>query len=253
MGRYHQSPPRCWGWGWGVEGGSEAEERTWLYSSRNFWDSCVTQLRSQTPTTGHFPAGREVQGSEGGRATSQVPAPWVSGSYLQRNRRQGRRSGLLRPFASKVPTRKVARPALELACEAARLPRSSRLRHGRPGEPPAPQPGTRRAPLTFQLLWSSSSGWGVLVNSLDLLRCRVASSAVELRGPEGAARTTVRAGYGPSTPDSASSPLASFGHRPPGTPGGSGHALRAKPRPSPRPTPTGPAPPRPTPSARSHS
>lgn len=139
MGRYHQSPPRFWGGGWGVERGSEAEEeRTWLYSSRNFWDSCVTQLRNQTPTTGHFPAGREAQGSEGGRATSQVPVLWLSGSYLQRNRRQGRRTGLLRPFAPKVPTRKVARATLELACGTARLPRSSRLRHGRPGEPPAP-------------------------------------------------------------------------------------------------------------------
>lgn len=234
-----------------MEGGSEAEGRTWLYS-RNFWDSCVTQLRNPTPTTGHFPAGREAQGSEGGRATSQVSVPWVSGSYLQQNRRQGRRTGLPRPFALKVSTRKVARPALELACGAAWLSRSSRLRHGRPGEPPAPQPGTRRARLTFQHLWSSSPGWGVLVNSLDLLRCRVASSAVELRGLEGAARTTVRAGYGPSAPGSASSRLTSFGHRPPRTPGGSGHTLCVKPRPSPHPTSTGPAPPRPTPSGRSH-
>lgn len=56
----------------------------------------------------------------------------------------------------------------------------------------------------------------------------------------------------PSAPGFASSRLASFGHRPPGTPGGSGHALCAKPRPSPRPTPTGPAPPQPTPSGWSH-
>lgn len=72
MSRYHQSPAIGWG-----AGGSEAEEeRTWLYSWRNFWDSCVTQLRNQTPTTGHFPAGPEAQGSEGGRSTSQVPVPW---------------------------------------------------------------------------------------------------------------------------------------------------------------------------------
>lgn len=133
MSRYHQSP--AIGWGTGVS--EVEEERTWLYSWRNFWDSCVTQLRNQTPTTGHFPAGREAQGSEGRTSDLSGPCPLVSGSYLQRNRRQGRRTGLLRSFAPKVPTRKVARPALELACG---LPRSSRLRHAGPGGSPAPSP-----------------------------------------------------------------------------------------------------------------
>lgn len=90
---------------------------------------------------------------------------------------------------------------------------------------PSPQPATRRAPLTFRLLWSSSPCWDDLVTSLDLLRCRDAGSALELRESEGAARTTVRAGCRRSAPGFASSRLASFGHRPPGTPGGSGHAL----------------------------
>lgn len=123
-------------------------------------------------------------------------------------------------------------------------------------------PETRRTPSTpargtqgsayLPAPGSSSPGWGVLVTSLDLLRLRDASSALEPWGPKGAARTAVRAGCGPSAPGS-----ASFGHRPPGTPGGPGHALRAKPRPSLHPTPhpaqlrPGPHPPaRATPKAR---
>lgn len=209
---------------------------------------------TQEPDSNNGTFSRRTRGSrERGRTSDLLgPCPLGSGSYLQRNRRQGRRTGLLLPFAPKVPIRKVARPALELACGAARLRRSSRLRHAGPGEPPGPQPGTRRARLTFQLLWFSSPGKGVLLTSLDLLRCRDTGSALELRGPESTVRTTVRAGCWPNAPGSASSQLASFGHRPPGTPGGSGHALGAKPRPSPHPTPTGTAPPQPTPSDRSH-
>lgn len=98
------------------------------------------------------------------------------------------------PICPKIPSRKVARPALELAFGEARLRRSSRLRHAGPGEPPGPQPRTRRARLTFQLLYFSSPGRGVLLTSVDLLRCRDTGSALELRGPEGTVRATVRAG-----------------------------------------------------------
>lgn len=215
------------GVGWGEEGRKRRRKEPACTPRETSGTRVLRNPGTRLQQRDIFPAGREAQGSEGGRATSQVPVPYFSGTYLQRNRRQGRRSGLLRPFA----TRKVPRPSERAGQPGCREVRDCGRRDLVNPQPPSPQPETRRAWLTFQPRWSSSPDWGVLLTSLDLLRCRGAGSALELRGPEGAARTTVRAGGRPSAPGSASSQLASFGHRPPRTPGDSGHALRGKPRP----------------------
>ncbi|XP_055450492.1 serine/arginine repetitive matrix protein 1-like [Psammomys obesus] len=90
----------------------------------------------------------------GGRASSPDPDPGLSGSYLQRSRRQGRRApGPRAPLcpnaAPPPPGRRPSRPRSERAG----LPGCREVRDRGAGD----QPRARSAPLTFQLLWSSGA------------------------------------------------------------------------------------------------